>query len=226
MMRKDQQEKFYDQIMKLYDLAEDVIDAVEAPCVRNIASQADIAAPVIEQVEESTNTLGETYLRYVENGSKADGRDARKVESAVRKVFASISTFNQQLRKLARNERPEQPGSAQGKDGDPQKVAEVLAMVEAGQPIEQVLEQLKEHLPESVIQESLRTQARRLGKELGALLAKAVKSLGDHMLTLMHMFQYQGLGAVVKAVPNRARVEIGITSRLTQAAQGYLMPNR
>lgn len=99
-LSKIQQEQFYGEIVRIYDLAEGLLDAIEHQDVKNPEDQVRLAEPVVRQVEESVEVLAETYLNFVENGEAANDSQMRKVESAIRKIFVAISEFNDTVKEL------------------------------------------------------------------------------------------------------------------------------
>lgn len=178
----------YGEITKIYDLAEGIIDAIEQEDVRNPEEQIAIAEAVIEQAGESGDELSEVYVDFVENGCQPAVSRVGRIESAVRKVFISISDFDENLKKLVNED--EDDGSNKITIDDLKKKLKIIQI-------------LGHNLPESKIQKSLRKHALRLGLKYGGLLVMAIKRLGDHMLGLMHVFQTLGLGQVISAIPNR-----------------------
>lgn len=97
-MNKDEYREFYDEIVKFYDLAEVVIDVIENSN-EDTDVQVALAAPVIEQVRESADILTEAYLRFIENGEKLSNHDIKRIENAMRKIFASILNFKKEMKK-------------------------------------------------------------------------------------------------------------------------------
>ncbi len=99
-MNRTQQEQFYNEIVKLYDFAEKIIDAIEDERVKNPEEQVDLAEPVIRQIEESTVVMAENYLEFVKNGGKSTPEIKKQIESAIRRVYMAIGKFNDQLKKI------------------------------------------------------------------------------------------------------------------------------
>jgi len=102
-LKKDQQEEFYDEILKFYDLAEDLIDIIEAPNTEEKEIQANLAIPVIEQVQDSADVIAESYLNNVKNNGISSGKDIKKVEVAMRKIFAAVVNFANEVKDLPKS---------------------------------------------------------------------------------------------------------------------------
>jgi len=99
-LNKGQQEEFYNEIVRIYDLSEGLLDAIEHHDVKNHKEQLKITEPIVEQVEESVGVLSDVYLEYVENGEVANEAQIRRVETAIRKMFVAISNFNDSVKEL------------------------------------------------------------------------------------------------------------------------------
>jgi len=96
----EEQKEFYNEITKFYDLAEKIIDAIEEEGIKNPELQVKLVGSIIDQVEESTDVLAESYIAFVENEQEATPSDVRRVESAIRKIFSSILKFTNELNRL------------------------------------------------------------------------------------------------------------------------------
>lgn len=102
-LKKEQQEEFYNEILKFYDFAEDLIDIIESPESEEQEIQANLAIPVIEQVQNSTDVIAESYLSNVKNNGISSGKDIKKVEIAMRKIFAVVVNFATEVKNLPEN---------------------------------------------------------------------------------------------------------------------------
>ncbi len=210
-MNRKQQEDFYNEIVRLYDFADGIMDAIEAEGVQNANAQAEIAMPLVNQVNHSADSLTETYLDHLETGQNVpESRLMARIEGATRKIFTQIAQTSQKLQKIATPEQVE-PLAQEALPEPADKDAILLHLQDAvtrGGDVGQDIAWLSDHLPKSTIQNALLGDAKRLGRFYGGLLARAVRKLGEHMLALMHVLQALGLGTVVKAVPNRARLSV------------------
>ena len=102
-LKKEQQEEFYDEILKFYDLAEDLIDIIEDPETKEKEIQASLAIPVVEQVQKSADIIAESYLNNVKNNGISSGKDIKRVEIAMRKIFAAVVGFTNEIKDLPKS---------------------------------------------------------------------------------------------------------------------------
>jgi polyhydroxyalkanoate synthesis regulator protein len=100
MLTEAQQEELYGEIMKFYDLAEHVIDVIERDGAANPELEIKLAEPVIEQTQDSAEMLAEAFIAYANNAQEATAEDRKKVETALRKMFAKILAFKEQIKQL------------------------------------------------------------------------------------------------------------------------------
>lgn len=90
-MATKMQEETYEKIMRLYDLAEGVIDAVEFDEeIQPKEAYVPVVEELIEQVEVSAEVLAQSYIMFVETGKKPNSSEQRKIEGAFIKLFAAI----------------------------------------------------------------------------------------------------------------------------------------
>ncbi len=121
ILKKSELEEIHNEIMDIYDLAEDVLKAVERKDAEDPELEVEIAEPLIKQIEESTDIVSEKYLDYVESGLNVKPSDAAEVEAAMRKVFTKATDLIEELKKIPSpiNNIPKQ------------KIEELAAMSEA-----------------------------------------------------------------------------------------------
>ncbi|NDF12779.1 MAG: hypothetical protein EB060_08235 [Proteobacteria bacterium] len=95
-----QADEFYNTILKLYDMAEGVIDVVEQEHTTNKDVQIDLAEPVVEQVGESAIALCESFSNFVKSGNKPSPTDVRNFEAALRKIFGVVLQFKEKVKDM------------------------------------------------------------------------------------------------------------------------------
>lgn len=83
----------YDAILKLYDCAEDIINAIEAVGGEEVEPALAAAEPVIEQLETTAGILSETFIAFGETGEKMNAHSKKRAEASIRKLYAALSTF-------------------------------------------------------------------------------------------------------------------------------------
>jgi hypothetical protein len=96
----EDKKKTYDDLIAFYDYAEKLIDAVEMNQTKNPEEQVRILEPLIEQIEESTETLVEIYMRFVETGKQPPSYERQRAEKAIRRLFLMIERCRQQAQKV------------------------------------------------------------------------------------------------------------------------------
>lgn len=99
-MQTAEQKKTYDNIIKLYDFAEDLVEAVEKNPAKKPEERLKLVEPLIEQIEESAEMLAQVYISFVETGTQPDDETKIKVENSIQKMFEAISNYKDQVRKL------------------------------------------------------------------------------------------------------------------------------
>lgn len=193
-MNRKEQEQFYNEIVTFYDLAEDLIDIIEREGAKNPELQARIAAPVIEQTQESAEVLAEAYIAFVENGEKATKSEVKKVEGAIRKIFSAIVAFIDIVKELP---------------------------VVVGSKIQATVEEYKAKYENSIAYKIIKDPSRlwigpysnkikgliKEHQDIGALI-KGVWSIGNHTEVAVRAFQSLGL------VVNIEQVEPGYSAQM------------
>lgn len=90
---KAEKKESYEAIIKLYDKAEELIEAVETLEFEQPEKALDLVEPVVIQLEESTGILSEAFITYGETGQKLDAYNKKKAETAIRKLFTALNNF-------------------------------------------------------------------------------------------------------------------------------------
>lgn len=91
----EEQRQQYEEIMKLYDYADDLALTVDSQFVEDPADQLQLVEPIIEQLEESTDVLTEEYIKFAEGKSRRTSRG--KIEKALRKIYSSLDEYRIKL---------------------------------------------------------------------------------------------------------------------------------
>lgn len=87
-------EQHYYEITGLYDLAEELVDTVEDDNVRNPAEQLAIVEPLVEEVSDAADILAEEFIAIAENEGKGKPHGKRRIEGALRKIYAAIDAYH------------------------------------------------------------------------------------------------------------------------------------
>lgn len=85
-----QQKDIYDEIVRLYDFTEEIINAIEDHFNDDVTAahfEIEAATPLIEELQNCADVMTQTYVDFVENNQKAKKSQIFAVESAIRKVF-------------------------------------------------------------------------------------------------------------------------------------------
>ncbi|MCP5361975.1 MAG: hypothetical protein H6908_04985 [Hyphomicrobiales bacterium] len=96
----EEKEQAYQSIMKLYDVAENYIDVLEAANTPGVESYIPLVEAFVHQLEETAEVLAEAYIMFAETDRKPPVAQRRKVEGAMRKMQLAFETFKRERQKL------------------------------------------------------------------------------------------------------------------------------
>jgi len=85
----------YDELMKLYDYADELAMTIESEFVDSAQTQLSLVEPLITQLEESTETLTEEFVHFA--GEKSNRSSRGRIEKALRKVYTAIDDYTLKL---------------------------------------------------------------------------------------------------------------------------------
>ncbi len=88
-------EEKYEELMKLYDLADELAATVDSKFVENPEQQLKLVEPLIEQVGSSADDLTEEFINIAEGKIKRTTRS--RIETAMRKVYNSLDEYAKTL---------------------------------------------------------------------------------------------------------------------------------
>ncbi len=185
----------YKKIDELFDLQEEIMDAIEHEEVVNTEEQLDVAEPFLAKIGESAQKLTEIYVDFIKSGKKATPKASKKVDEAIRNIYIAINNFKKSANKnLVKTI----------KDKEKQEEIDIEMQITSEQVI------LDSENPDAgkgdqgPIQKELVSLAKLLGKKYGALLVRGVKKVGDHTLFLSRrMKRLHELGDPDLAIPNK-----------------------
>lgn len=106
-LTEQQKEALFNDIIRLYDLAEGMIDTVEKDETKYKEQQARITIPLIEQVQESTDTIVETYTNNMKGKKPITPMDTQTIERAMRKIFMAIQDFKKSAQRVLKTTKSE-----------------------------------------------------------------------------------------------------------------------
>lgn len=89
MATKEQQEA-YEAIMKLYDLAEELVHTAEPSSPENEEAHWKLIEPLVEQLAESADTLVEEFTALAQHGEAMNHLRKHKMELALGKVLSVL----------------------------------------------------------------------------------------------------------------------------------------
>lgn len=95
-----QLEEKYDQIMRLYDLADELAATVDSNFVDNPEAQLKLVEPVIEQLGASADELTEEFINVAEGKTKRTTRN--RVEASLRKIYNVLDEYTRRVHGNAR----------------------------------------------------------------------------------------------------------------------------
>ena len=87
----DQQESLFAEIIRIYDLADNVMEAVAKEGVTNRAVQLELAKPFITQVTNSVNILTALYTEVVRSNRPITSELQDTMETAFRIFFEALN---------------------------------------------------------------------------------------------------------------------------------------
>ena len=100
MAATELQKETYEEIMTLYDLAEEVIDVVEFGNVQQREEYVPHVEKFIGKIEVAVEELAQSYIIFVESGKKPTRAEAQKIDEAFTKIFAAVENFRNGSRTL------------------------------------------------------------------------------------------------------------------------------
>lgn len=174
-LTKEDKRAFYNEILRLYDLCEQVLDKLpsESPMSETIAN---IAIPVPEVTQESTDRLATAYADYIECGEVLHNEDGKTIEKELRTIFHAVLAFKEQIKEL--------PGE------DSFQVKEYQA-----KPMDPVFKRILGVAPESYCDgpnyRDFRAQMQRLPEH--ADIISAVLDIGVQTMLLGRVFELVGV---------------------------------
>ncbi|NBX03687.1 MAG: hypothetical protein EBR02_06470 [Alphaproteobacteria bacterium] len=88
-------EQRYNEVTKLYDLAEEVLSTVESSLVSDPEQQLAMVEPLVNEVGDAVDVLAEEFLLIAESKkNKTSTRASKKnIEGALRRVFVAIADY-------------------------------------------------------------------------------------------------------------------------------------
>lgn len=99
-MSGNEQQETYEAIMKLYDLAEELVHTVDSSLITDEEAHLMLIAPLVEQLADSADILVEEFTALAQQGEEMNMGRKRKMELALGKVFAVVEQckkYNKQL---------------------------------------------------------------------------------------------------------------------------------
>ena len=108
-MSMEEMKHFYRDLVSMYDVVNDVLNAVEAEPLPANPQDAQklksirltLAKPVVEAGEKCMDTITHYFMLLAEEGRKATLKEKNEMEKTIRGLFASILQFTELLREAA-----------------------------------------------------------------------------------------------------------------------------
>ncbi len=79
---QEQKDEFFEDILRLYDLTDEVVNAIGAPGVTNRAAQLEIATPLLTQAGLTNDIVTRIYTEIVKNGEPVTDERKAALEEA------------------------------------------------------------------------------------------------------------------------------------------------
>ena len=90
-------EQVYNEITKIYDFTEVIIDAIELQSNQYPEFQVELFGPIIERLQDAADILTESYVNFIETGEKPSRSESLKIERIVRKAYISVDEMLEKL---------------------------------------------------------------------------------------------------------------------------------
>lgn len=94
-MTNDQQEETYRAILKLYDLAEQLVYTVDSPLVEDQDEHLMRIEPMVRQLATAAEILVEEYAALVKRGEPLDDIRKSKMQVALGQIFDVLEQCKQ-----------------------------------------------------------------------------------------------------------------------------------
>lgn len=103
-VRKDTVDEFdvvYDNIVKLYDHAENILNATYHESVEDHEAFLAEIEPIVKQIEDTANSVAADFTTIIENGSEPTNAMKRRVNTALRKMLSTIEEYKNSVKSNA-----------------------------------------------------------------------------------------------------------------------------
>jgi hypothetical protein len=93
--RMEDLEQRYNEVTKLYDLAEEVLSTVESSLVSDPDGQLAMVEPLVNEVGDAVDVLAEEFMLIAESKkNKTQSRASKKnIEGSLRRIFVAIAEY-------------------------------------------------------------------------------------------------------------------------------------
>lgn len=99
-MTPEKQEQVYNEIMKFYDFAEEIIDVVEKGKVANPEAHIPLVEEFVEKIEKYTEMLAETFIVLAQANHKPTPAQEIKIDNALSKIEEAVKIFSQKRKSI------------------------------------------------------------------------------------------------------------------------------
>lgn len=93
-------EQKYEEIMKLYDIADELADTVESRSIESPQSQLKLVEPLIEQIGNAADELTDAFISLAEGKKQLSTRN--RVEGALRKIYSALEQYTRKVHGTSR----------------------------------------------------------------------------------------------------------------------------
>lgn len=84
------QQELFEEILRIYDLVEDVLAAVERPGNPHLAAELSLATPFVTQVTNSANIISVYYTEIVKKNQPITAEMKDTLETAFRNFYIAL----------------------------------------------------------------------------------------------------------------------------------------
>lgn len=97
---KLEQTATYDDILKFYDYAEELVSTVESKDTLDPSRQLDIVEPLVLDLVDCTEVIAEEYRGFALDERKPDMLVKKRIEDALRTIHLGMNSCNQEAENL------------------------------------------------------------------------------------------------------------------------------
>jgi hypothetical protein len=96
-------EQKYNDVVALYDLAEELAATVDTKLTKDNAAQMGLVDPLIEAIAYSADVLSEEFIALCEGKAAKKAAAKSRIETAMRKIYVAMHEYSARATKVTQN---------------------------------------------------------------------------------------------------------------------------